>query len=433
MKWSKILFIIVLNFAVLKCGSAQPLITGYTYNTEDNDQNINRISDLKCGYLFRGLTQMRLINLVFSPPVSSPSKALELIRYHKDTVKYMISTLYLLDRTNLSTLWLLQLYTNMLLNYYDFILKHVETPLEHHAPKIIETHMYVIKKMQKFAGNCRKNNIYDSESEYVTNPGLTYESILKLFVSNDRDFMEMMKLNSNISSINVELLSETMRPKRLLMNNLGINAEFKTDLMMRYHVQVNWGDTSNRLYNAYYSAYDMDWTTNNLRKLVAYYTLHIDFLKFIMYQLILKHFMGSEKIKVGPFHLLIALDNFQNRLNLNDDEQINELKVAINTYGKSKSDKHECLLFIKSYLQVAMQKICESLGCLLIEPIPLNVTELSTPSNGHEEIYVQCLVSEVTIVKVDVDYYLEHLNYIFAHVSFEAIKLIIQYIREINQ
>ncbi|XP_050444133.1 uncharacterized protein LOC126847776 [Adelges cooleyi] len=296
--------------------------------------------------------------------------------------------------------------------------------------------MYVIDIMQQAAGNCRKNNVYDSENKYVTNPGLTYEGILELFVSNNRNFMEIMEYNSTLSNINLELLSETMRHKRLMMNNLGINPVFIKDLMTRYNVQVNWGGMSDRLYNAYYSTYDMDWSTNNLRKLLAYYTLHIDFLKFIMYQLILRHLMSSETIKVGPFQLLIALDHFQNRLNLNNDQKINELKVAINKYGKSKSDKDECLMSIKTYLQVELQTICESLGCHLIEPITGNVEELMIPCesmNAHEEIYVQCLVSEVRTVKVDVDYYLDHLNHIFAYVSFEAIQLIIKYIREINQ
>ncbi|XP_050436533.1 uncharacterized protein LOC126843204 [Adelges cooleyi] len=332
---SAILKKIVFCLALLLRQSVQLLETGYKYPSNNVPiENDSLYDDLKCAYLFSGLTHMRLVKLLIDRPYDPQTKlSTGHLASYSNVIKYQIASLYSVQVKRMGALWLVHLYTSMVTWSYENLKNEAED-----YKKMVATTEYVIEKLLKDITGCREGNSFDRYHRIIkpnSNPkpvvlkkmmGLVNSEANKLLAKNYIVFQE------KLCDCHFQ---ETLKIRNIFMNGLGLYDAYKTDLMNVYNVNVDWSDTSKRLEKSWYDARTLDWATDNLENIKSYLTLCYSFLKILMFRLTLKHLQYLQNYIESDEYVLYAhqwynlVDTFGSMLNLTKDLHVKSLLTAI--------------------------------------------------------------------------------------------------------
>ncbi|XP_050437183.1 uncharacterized protein LOC126843601 [Adelges cooleyi] len=437
------IIIIVSRSAVLSA-----LETGYVRGTEDDDAG--RLKDLKCAYLFSGLTYMRLTKLMLEDQNICTSIAAGMV-YTGYNSKTIICTLYDndSDEVKIGSLWILHLYIHTMPNYHEKVLMNQQDQRARSQAidNLIGTHSYVIEQLQKDSARCRQGNTFDTYRDWhavhvmQTSPGGKpgLDELQGAILRNYFGTEKMLKTNNAQSTFGRRC--DALKSRQLFMNNLGVDNEAKSNLMYAYNVQVNWHHTHVYLDYSWTYAHKLLWHKNSLKNVKRYYNMHIGLLKVIMCRLTWKHLLyvkdytGTNRVKYLRKWYDLLID-FETMLRIDGDPHIKYLTTAMYTLAKAR----DSIVNIIYNLEEILHDITSWLECEATNPMTLDGREFVQDCMSKEQFSITKhylkTSSRIPIERnslVIAKTFLCYLNVIFKNVDFDVIRSLTDYIDEINR
>ncbi|XP_050437181.1 uncharacterized protein LOC126843599 isoform X2 [Adelges cooleyi] len=417
--------------------SVHSLETGYKY-TKTNIEKNELYMELKCGYLFGGCTQMRLVKDL----LENHTELKAIVNYISSLngiVRSQIISLFCLKVKRIGAMWALHLFTSLITAFYQ----DTKSSTEDH-PKLIETISYVIEKLDDDLSGCRKGNLFDSyESHLRSGQKLEYFTYIKTILPQYmKQANAQLRRNKIISDgLLKDRLDLSIKSNSLLMSNLGIKDKLKYDLQNVYNLKITWNNTSPILCTAWGEARALDWKNTNLRHIKSYYNACNDFLKIILFRLTFKHMaylrpyvgkLGRYKLYAQEWYNIVL--QFVTIVNLSGDLNVLRLLHCL----MDLINGVQIIDSVVSYVVSILVTLCQPFGCEASSPIVIDNQELKIKYTGLTEEEILSL--KIPFSPVPIEYnslgnartFLSHLKLVFNNVNFSVIRSLTEYIDELN-
>ncbi|XP_050426285.1 uncharacterized protein LOC126836721 [Adelges cooleyi] len=348
----------------------------------------SRLNDLKCSYLSSVLVHMSRTGIMLVV-CSDTAEVIKTINQYSGTAQKQLATLYELGFEDTDLLWRFYFYTKLVNSFPDCVSSDGHSNDAESLQWLMTVHDAILTQIKTTVAECRPGGEFDP-TNYDVDPAIIY----------NLDALMTDVLN-NITNINALLLRNNqdivtwgsaayMSLTNLYLNDFGSHRNVDY-MMIAFNVQVVWNNVRGTLHRALANARRMDWlTTSGMAVLVGYHTLCIQFVKFIMLRLTLKHLMylnqkvlsnlnpavpavprrANEKVYVTEWQNI--LNEFALILDLTDDSLFNVLVDSfdgVHVYNKTENNG------IFNILMTAIDNLSLLLGCDAMEPMILDGKE----------------------------------------------------------
>ncbi|XP_050437349.1 uncharacterized protein LOC126843700 [Adelges cooleyi] len=424
------------------------LVLGLAVQICPNPYTARDVTDPKvfrCNCLVKAVTHMRLSRLSFDIKNTPADTILDIVVH--GNAKEALSVLYNLEGVKIGSLWLLHLYTGLLRAYY---FKDLYVEGDNDKPlmirrKLFERHGYVTELLLSDwrANDCASYHLKDWCQHWIRHHRDAEILVIKEIVRrNNNEFVSLVetriKLMNAYEKQRYGEVSDSLRMKNLLLNDLGEKTVTRKAFMNAYDVEVDWKGANHLLESSWDRALKVTWPFDHLQNLKYYYTAHFALLKIIFFRITSVHLLYTEVLeKISMKHSVQYarewskyLMNFAKMLRIEDDPDVRNLLTVFDKLG----DLNRSTPLVGAMIQV-LNKILYNcslpLQCDATKPMVLNPTKVENDlrdliSSGGGE-------PEELITQRAANKFMTDVAVIFKGVDFGVVRSLIEYIDEIHE
>ncbi|XP_050530618.1 uncharacterized protein LOC126899611 [Daktulosphaira vitifoliae] len=400
---------------------------------------------LKCFYLFGALTHMKITKIMLTRDDYMLSTVISNISMYNENVKKQISTIYDIDKNNIGTLWLINIYSHSITWYLSSPkVRRILNRNDKEFVDIVKTHEFIIAKMEDDNKNCNKYNIIytagDNFKEYSNEDKHFLDSLLLKNYENMKNFIT---INQNQLVINYNRFSKPSIFIRSLGPLLVPMRHFKND----YYVYVTWNKEKN-IETAFIEAHVLNWSSDKLQSIKVYYKVFFNTLKIIMLRLTWKHFLylqcqKFEFIQTLAKQWISKLHEFSQLTCVKNDDDIIRIIFHINSYidvilkyKNGLNDMNNFLNYNKNFftrlisdLHQILTELCLTADCFATEPMFLFGEELPKIKKPPHDPTDVATVEHYSLNNADM--FLRNIKVNSKKTDYEVVRYFISYIDEL--
>ncbi|XP_050426972.1 uncharacterized protein LOC126837191 [Adelges cooleyi] len=412
----------------------------------------NKQKDLKCTYVLSGLYHVRLTGLLLKH-FENTDTAVKKITSYDTTVQTQMDTLLKFGAEEMKTMWSFYLYINLLSEYPECFAGDGRTESEF-KERAIKAHALISDQMEHGVQSCRKNNRFDGklpieEKECMDlmedNPLGCFNEITRHVKTNIWSINHMMELNRGSETLRYTS-DQSISLRSLYLNDFGSSRDVRY-LSIAYNVQVVWNDIAKRLKAALKRARSLeDLLADQLRPLIEYQTMCVDFVKIMMLKLTLKHLeymrqmviavrsdtlmaVMLKKNKIGYVEQwLEILTEFAMIFDLTEDRTFEYLLSNFHVNTADLYDEVQSQMVV-SNIQLELGRLSNALGVSATSPIVLDGKEFtSTYYTYYSTLILPNFLYPSTVPKIQINSiycsktFVQHMRTLFGNVDFTVVR-----------